>query len=203
MVAAHHSSVAKSIAAPRAVLPRAARVKRASGPSTRSVPSVGPTPYLRKLNFTLQINTTNTAPQRGMLVNRFEMPDSEISSIIASNLTVYDPVMNDLIDQTPHDLSQPGFVGNVLVLQNEYVDNIGNIVAKARKVSTRKKGYFTAKEVVDAVLAFEKIDRPKSCCGLVGLIATTSSLRAFAPFAPIRKHLASCGGAEAIARAGL
>ena len=73
-----------------------------------------------------------------MLLNRFEMPDSEITSMTASNLTVYDPVMNDLIDQTPHDLSQPGFIGNVLVLQNEYVDKIGNIVAKTRKVSTRK-----------------------------------------------------------------
>ena len=160
MVAARHSSVAKSIAAPHAALPRAARVKRVSGPSTRSV---GPTPYMRKLNFVLQINTTNTTPQRGMLLNRFEMPDSEITSMTASNLTVYDPVMNDLIDQTPHDLSQPGFIGNVLVLQNEYVDKLGNIVAKTRKVSTRKKGYFTAKEVVDAVLAFEKIDRSKSC----------------------------------------
>ena len=154
---ARHSSVAKANAAP---LPRAARVKRLSGPSTRSV---GPTPYMRKLNFTLQIKTTKTAPQCGMLLNRFELPGSQITSITASNPTIYDSATNDMIDQTSRELSQPGFIGEVLVLENKYVDKNGKAVAKTRKLSTRKRGYFTAKEVVDAVVAFEKIDRPKSC----------------------------------------
>ena len=65
--------------------------KRAS--STRSC---GPTPMLRSTSFTLNISTTNTAPQVGMLLNRFEMPDSEIVSMSASEPQRYDNDDNEV-----------------------------------------------------------------------------------------------------------
>ena len=131
--------------------------KRAS--STRSC---GPTPMLRSISFTLNISTTNTAPQVGLLLNRFEMPDSEIVSMSASEPQRYDNDDDEVYPLTVAELNRPGFVGNRLPVESIWIDRRGHTVAETHKTFTNRKGYFTVREVVKIVESFEKLDRPKT-----------------------------------------
>lgn len=147
--------VAKKPAEPKRVqLTRCKRVAK-----TRSE---GPTPALQKLNFILQINTTNTSPQRGMLLNRFEEPDSEITSLKAGVLQRYDPSVNEMFELTRAELAQPGYVGESLLLESVWQTRDGRIVDTTRHIFYNDIGFFTVAEVVAHIVEFERIDRPKS-----------------------------------------
>ena len=124
--------------------------------------SQGPTPALRRTMFTLQIDTTHTSPQHGCLINRFEEPDSVITSLHAGPLERYDRCLDELSDLTPDEKKAPGFIGDTLPLESIWRDRSGKIVDETHKTYRNRKGYFTVAEVVKLVEKFERLDRPKS-----------------------------------------
>ncbi len=127
-----------------------------------STRSCGPTPMLQSLNFVVHVETTNTAPQQGMLLNRFEEPDSEIVSLHAGPLERFDRALNELIELTRDEVNQPGFIGSELPLESIWKTRDGRTVAETRRTFKTQKGFFTVSEVVKAVEKFERVDRPKS-----------------------------------------
>lgn len=135
----------------------ATRARKSKHPPT---PRSGPTDLLNKVSFVLNISTTNTAPQRGMLLNRFEQPDSKIKAIRASPPTLY--ADNESHELSQADLRQPAFHGSVLTLYSNWRDHRGATVDTTCRSFRSTKGYFTVAEVVANIVAFEKIDRPKS-----------------------------------------
>ena len=112
----------------------------------------GPTPALQDLSFTLRIETTNTAPQQGILLNRFEEPDSDIASLNASPLQRYDESVDELIELTPDEQAKPGYVGKTLVLESVKETRDGRIVSTTREVYKNDKGFFTMAEVVALIV---------------------------------------------------
>ena len=126
--------------------------------------SDGPTLAIDQLIFQLYIQTSNTcAPTVPLSMMRFEQEDSRIISLSASSPQYYDPVEQDLDDLTPDQLECKGYVGYRLPIESIWQDRAGRVVAETRKTFTNRKGYFTIKEVIDAVERFERIDRPKTC----------------------------------------
>ena len=122
----------------------------------------GPTPALQDLSFTLEIETTDTAPQQGILLNRFEEPDSDIASLDASPLRRWDESVDKFFELTPDEQAQPGYVGKTLVLESVKKTREGRVVSTTREVYNNDKGFFTLAEVVALIVEFERIDRPKS-----------------------------------------
>ena len=122
----------------------------------------GPTKKMRDLSFSLVIKTTNTSPQRGFLMNRFEEPDSKILSISSTPVTVYNARTQEHEDVSDAELKAPGFVGSYIILFDELVDDTGNRLHKTQRTFTNKKGYFTCMEVISLILKFERIHRPKT-----------------------------------------
>ena len=140
--------------------PRTIHSKKRSGATKRS--AMGPTPKMQSVQFLLHIQTTNTSPQRGPLLNRFEEPDSEIKSIRVGPLGRYDRDLNENMALTAAEKKEPGFVGDKLTLDSKRHGRDGRIVTKTRKTYKTRKGFFTIAEVAKIVEKFEAIDRPKS-----------------------------------------
>mmetsp|Transcript_4602 Transcript_4602/g.10999 ORF Transcript_4602/g.10999 Transcript_4602/m.10999 type:complete len:226 (-) Transcript_4602:261-938(-) len=128
-------------------------------PPTRSE---GPTPMLDEICFTLHIETTNTSPQRGMLLNRFEEPDSMITRLCEGQITQYDRETDDLVELSTAEKEKPGYIGETLTLESVWKTRDGRIVDTTRRVYKNTRGFFTVAEVVAHVVDFERIDRPKS-----------------------------------------
>ena len=144
---------------------KSSRFKKA--PLTRckvlsSTRSCGPTPMLRSVTFVAHVETTNTSPQQGMLLNRFEEPDSEIVSLHAGPIERFDRALNEHIELTRDELQQPGFIGSELPLESIWKARDGRTVAETRRTYKTHKGFFTVSEVVKAVEKFDRVDRPKS-----------------------------------------
>lgn len=124
----------------------------------------GPTKFLsgnKCIQFQLCIDTTNTAPQRGMLMNRFEEEDSKITSISHTEIQFFSKQRNDFVDLTQEQLSMPGFIGDWITFHNIWV-NKDKVVAQTKRTYTNQKGYFTVEEMVKNIVKFEKLDRPKT-----------------------------------------
>lgn len=127
----------------------------------KSTRSKGPTPALQELQFNLLIETTNTSPQHGTLLNRFEEPDSTITSLQAGTLEYYDRARDELVQLTT-ELHKPAYVGKKLVLESVWRTREGRIVDSTRCEYNNDKDHFTVKEVVQRIVDFERTDRPKS-----------------------------------------
>ena len=133
-----------------------ARAKRLSGTLE------GPTPIMRDIEFTLYIETSNTAPQAGMLLNRFEEADSVITQLHAGPIRKIDRSHSELVELSADEKAQPGFIGKILTLESIWKNDEGHIVDTTRCVYEKSKGFFTVAEVVASVEAYERIDRPKN-----------------------------------------
>lgn len=125
-------------------------------------PFEGPTPALDKLVFTLIIETTNTSPRMGFLLNRFEEPDSEIVALKAGCLNRFDRNANRLMELTRFEKATPAYVGKTLTLESLWKTRDGRIVDSTRRTYKNEFGFFTVAEMVAHVEDFERIDRPKS-----------------------------------------
>ena len=84
-----------------------------------SATSYGPTPAMNDINFTLDIETTNTSHhshamilEQGILYDRVEEPDSKITSISAIHVTRWDSDQKEYFEYSADGLYQPGFIGN-------------------------------------------------------------------------------------------
>ena len=99
-----------------------------------------------------------------MLLNRFEQPDSEIKALHAGTLMRHGE--DDLVDLTPEELAEPGFVGKTMILESSPYrpggKDSGDDIGETRKTYNNEKGFFTVKEVVEAVEDFERLDRSKT-----------------------------------------
>lgn len=122
----------------------------------------GPTEYMNNLNFVLNIATTKTAPQCGMLLNRFEEPDSKIIHLSVPSVGLYNNQSNECEEQTKDDLKRVGFYGSYVILYNERIDEAGNVTNTTKRTYTNKKGYFTVYEMIKNIVKFESVERPKS-----------------------------------------
>ena len=126
--------------------------------------SYGPTPAMMigddRINFNLEIKT-------------YDHQDNKIKSITASRLDRYggddadedDENSDGMIDLTPDDLAQPGFIGDTMTLESSHVLASSH---RSERTYSNDKGYFTIAEVVQAIIKFELVDRPK--CSPYGCI---------------------------------
>ena len=129
-------------------------------PRTRSK---GPTDAFNKnVFFTLDVITDKERVAMGPLLNRFECSDAKVVDIGGSDITKYDSELNDHILLTHEELDVPAFIGTEITFSNLWIDRNGNKVDESRMSFSNNTGYFTTKQMVDMVIAFEKVDRPKS-----------------------------------------
>jgi hypothetical protein len=128
------------------------------------VKNPGPiTKYVKELCFTLKIDTTNTSPQHGMLMNRFEEPDSRITSINVSPICYYDPSFEDHIEYTKAELKDmPGYTADTMTFKNVWQNMETNEITGSTTKTFKKKGGFSCWDVIQNIKKFEKLDRPKS-----------------------------------------
>ena len=123
------------------------------------------TEAIRRLSFVLDIETTNTAPQRGMLLNRFEEPDSRIVNINIGEVTYYDKDLDDSVVLTKAELKKmPGYTADTMTFQNTWkIKEPGQKPSKVTTTKTfEKKGGFSCWDVIQRIKVFEGLDRPNS-----------------------------------------
>ena len=113
--------------------------------SSRPNPPVGPTRDMNNLCFVLLIKTSNTAPQCGVLLNRFEEANSILLGIKHTPITRYNKNIQEHEVLTKDELEQPGFWGDTMIMKSE----------NTKKTFRNSKGYFTIKEVAKKIVKFE------------------------------------------------
>ena len=126
----------------------------------------GPTAWMKggdHAHFLLCINTTQTAPQQGMLMNRFEEATSEITSMTHTEIQKYDRKKGEFSNLTQEQLSTVGYKGKSITFENVWLNNKNKKVGETKCTYTNTKGYFTVEEMVKNIVKFEQVDRPKSC----------------------------------------
>ena len=121
------------------------------------------TKKMNSLCFTLDIETTNTAPQHGMLLNRFEQPDSRIKSINVGEVTYYDSDSGEHVPYTKAELKEmPGYTADTMTFKSVWHDlDTDEITGTTIKTFTQEGG-FSCWDVIKCIKKFEKLDRPKT-----------------------------------------
>jgi hypothetical protein len=121
------------------------------------------TDAVKKLCFTLDIQTTNTSPQHGMLMNRFEEPDSRIKSINVGEVTYYDPESEEHVPYTTAKLkTMPGYTADTMTFESVWRDMDTNQITATTTKTFTKEGGFSCWDVIKNIVKFEKLDRPKT-----------------------------------------
>ena len=126
-------------------------------------PTTGVQDILNNLHFCLNITTTKTMPQQGNLLNRFEAPDSRILDITADQPAFIDEDLQEFVQLTSDQLKLPAFIGSEATFYNCHVNDSNIKIAETWHTFTNQRGHFTVEEMVENILVFEKLDRPKSC----------------------------------------
>ncbi len=115
------------------------------------------------MRFTLKIKTTNTSPQHGMLLNRFEEPDSRIISIRPVDIGYYDEEADEFVTYTKEELkSMPGYAADTMTFENTWTNDETNEITGFTTKTFKKDGGFSCWDVINNIVKFEKLDRPKS-----------------------------------------
>lgn len=118
---------------------------------------------LKGLCFTLDIETTNTAPPRGMLLNRFEEPDSRIKSINVREVTYYDESLGELVPYTKAELKKmPGYTADTMTFESVWRDMDTKEITDTTTKTFTQEGGFSCWDVIKCIEKFEKLDRPKT-----------------------------------------
>lgn len=125
--------------------PRRSKRKKVNDPITH---------HMKAMRFSLEIETTNTLPNNGPLLNRFEAPDSRIKRIRAVGPGYYDSAQEDHIPYTLEQLKDmPGYTADRMVLINDETKFVKVFI---------KEGGFSCLDVIKNIVAFEKRDRPNT-----------------------------------------
>ena len=76
------------------------------------------------------------------------------------------------VECTEEERKRVGFIGNSITLKNVRYTRDRRMATVTRRTYTSKhqKNYFTVEEIVDIIVRFERLDRPKSCILNDGLI---------------------------------
>ena len=121
------------------------------------------TKAVNKLCFTLDIKTTNTSPQHGKLLNRFEEPDSQIKNINVSQITYYNKQVDDHVPYTKAELkAMPGYTADTMTFESVWRDINTNEITATTTKTFKKNGGFSCWDVIQNIVKFEKLDRPKT-----------------------------------------
>ena len=135
----------------------------------------GPTDLMSgdNLVFYLWIETNTDAVVYGSLRNRFEKADASIVDIVSSPPSFYDKNgSEEIIELTPAQLSKPGFNGDDVTFKNgashdsplvsRKQSSGGGCDVNSTMTFHNKTGFFTVQEMIHNIVAFEKMDRPKT-----------------------------------------
>lgn len=118
--------------------------------------------FNKNVTFILGVETDKPRVQHFPLLNRFEDPDSKIVDIYSDDITYYDEALEEQVSYTPEELDVPAFIGSEISFSSVWFDRKGNKVAESHMSFCNHTGYFTIQEMVDMVVEFEKVDRPKT-----------------------------------------
>lgn len=116
---------------------------------------------MRNMDFTLVIDVADVASPTPHVKETLE-------SITAGPIRLIDDSRRHLVDPrvecTEEEHTRVGFIGNSITLKNVRYTHDRRIATVTRRTYTSKhqKNYFTVKEIVDIVVRFERLDRPKS-----------------------------------------
>ena len=119
--------------------------------------------FNKNVTFILGVDTDQPPVQHFPLLNRFEDPNSKVVDIYCNEITYYDKELNEQVPFTQEELNVPAFIGSEISLSNVWLDRKGKKVAESHMSFCNQKGHFTIQEMVDMVVEFEKVDRPKTC----------------------------------------
>ncbi|XRB01382.1 Activating signal cointegrator 1 complex subunit [Pycnococcus provasolii] len=115
------------------------------GPPEAPAPPYGPTLALQRSIFALDLEMT--------------LDYSQVTSVYGGPIMCFDrDHTEDPRDCTSNELSQPGFIGDTMKLVAMYTDESKD----TRCTYNNTKGYFTVAEVFEAIVKFERINRPKT-----------------------------------------
>ena len=135
---------------------------------------------MRNIKFRLNIEVADVASPTPYVKETLE-------SITASpiGLLIDDRQMPGWVTCTEEYRKRVGFIGNSITLLNVRRTGDGRLATLTRRTYTSKhqKNYFTVEEIVDIVVKFERLDRPKSRIVHDGKIE-----RDFITFDGMRRH---------------
>ena len=130
------------------------------------------------ISSTLQIETTRDSVRHGMLLNRFESTDSTINidSMEFSDFTFYDRESGEFNELTEEELNDVAFGDKQITLESKrYISDLSNMRSlevdfskvemsdsTIMEFTAKNNDYFTFQELLDNIITFEKIDRPKT-----------------------------------------
>ena len=117
--------------------------------------------FNKNVHFLLDIDTDKPRVAMGPLLNRFESPDANVVNIGHTDIEKWDDA--DMIPLTQEELDVPAFIGSEISLSSVRFDRKGKKVTASHMSFCNHAGYFTIQEMVDMVVEFEKVDRPKTC----------------------------------------
>ena len=119
--------------------------------------------FNKNVTFILGVETDQPPVQHFPLLNRFEDPNSKVVDIYCNEITYYDKELEEQVPFTQEELDVPAFIGSEISLSSVRFDRKGKKVTASHMSFCNHAGYFTIQEMVDMVVEFEKVDRPKTC----------------------------------------
>ena len=119
----------------------------------------GLTEAMRNVSFKLDIQVTETA--------RSGFNKESVDSIDAGPITqcVFDERRGAReAEASAEERNRVGFIGNAITLENTTYTRDGRLASMTRHTykSKKNKNYLTIEELVDIIVRFERLDRPKS-----------------------------------------
>lgn len=118
--------------------------------------------FNKNVTFVLDVHTDKPPVQRFPLLNRSENPGAKVVDIYYGDITYYDEALNDQVPFTQEELDVPAFIGSEITFSSVWVNRKGKKVAESHMSFCNHTGYFSIQEMVDTVVKFEKVDRPKT-----------------------------------------
>lgn len=116
---------------------------------------------MRNIKFTLNIEVADVASPTAYVKETLETITAGPIRILTDDRRRHLP---SWVDCTEEERKRVGFIGNSITLQNVRHTGDRRIATLTRRTYTSKhqKNYFTVEEIVDILVRFERLDRPKS-----------------------------------------
>jgi hypothetical protein len=112
---------------------------------------------MRNIRFKLNIDVTDTADSTPYVKETLE------SIAVGTIRRVANTRYTEWVECTLEERKQVGFIGNSITLENVRYTPDRRIATVTRRTysSKHKKNYLTLEEIVDIIVRFERLDRPK------------------------------------------
>jgi len=144
------------------VPPKAGQHPGVVGPDQMAAGPVDNT--ISKMSVVLCIKTSMDPVNCGMLASRIEHEDAVVVDVTADWLNLDDDGNELPASELEAVKKLPAFIGHELVLHQQYYDAkteepVSNMVYDMKFFSLDKKGFFTAEELMNCILEWEKVHR--------------------------------------------